>query len=56
MLTAKFYASVGSICLLPVQERPNVPVQRRRLWEELLRAAEVTGSHEDSQWREALHM
>lgn len=45
------------LAFLPiVQERPDVPVQRRRLREEFLRAAEVAGSHEDSQRREALHL
>lgn len=38
------------------QERPNVQVRRGGLREELLRAAEAAGSHEDSQRREAIHL
>lgn len=38
------------------QERPHVQVRRGGLRQELLRAPEAAGSHEDSQRREALHL
>jgi len=38
------------------QERPNVPVRRRGLREEFLRATAAAGPHEDAQRRQALHL
>ena len=38
------------------QERPHVQVRRGGLRQELLRAPEAAGSHEDSQRRETLHL